>query len=181
MKKIIVITALFFIATSSAIAAQESDSFKPKAFAFKRMYFGAGISSNDLIDTVRINGNSVSYDRAQGYQVFVGYDLGMRASNFKLLLEGGYHDSGEFKGKIKATGVKIEERLQGPWAAGVVAYEFVPRFEGFVRAGFSGGDDSGFLMGAGVGFKVIKNLSLRVEAVRRDETSSFQLNAIFHP
>jgi len=178
MKKIIVITVLFFIATSSAIAAQETDSFKPKAFAFKRMYFGGGISSNDLIDTVRIYGNSVSYDRAQGYQVFVGYDLGMRASNFKLLVEAGYHDSGEFKGKVKATGARDEFRNTGPWASGVISYEFVPRFEGFVRAGYQFQDDSGFLMGAG---KVIKNLSLRVEAVRRDETSSFQLNAIFHP
>ncbi|MFV1992847.1 MAG: hypothetical protein ACC635_03005 [Acidiferrobacterales bacterium] len=181
MKKIIVLTMLFFIATSSAIAAQEADSFKPKAFAFKRMYFGGGISSNDLIDTVRINGNSVSYDRTQGYQVFAGYDLGMRASNFKLLVEAGYHDSGEFKGKVKATGVRNEFRNTGPWASGVIAYEFVPRFEGFVRAGYQFQDDSGFLMGLGLGFKVIKNLSLRVEGVRRDETSSFQLNAIFHP
>ena len=178
MRKILLLTVLFFIATSSAIAA---NTYKPKAFAFDRMYFGAGLSLNDLIDTVRISGNSVSYDRAQGYQIFVGYDLGMRANNFKLLVEAGYHDSGEFKGTVKATGAKDEFRNTGPWAAGVVSYEFVPRFEGFVRAGYQFQDDSGFLMGAGVGFKVIKNLSLRFEGVRRNETSSLQLNAIFHP
>lgn len=179
MKKIFMILGLFVAATSAAVAA---DNFKPKAFAFDRMYFGAGVSSNQIIDTRRdVFGNSVDYDMAQGFQALVGYDLGMRAKDFKLLVEVGYHDSGEFKGEVKNTGQKFDFRNKGPWASAVVSYEFLPRFDGLVRLGYDGGDDRGPMFGAGVGYKIIKNLSLRAEAVRRDETNSFQLNVLFHP
>jgi opacity protein-like surface antigen len=178
MKKFFMVLGLFVVATSAVMAA---DNFKPKAFAFDRMYFGAGVSTNDLIDTQRVFGNSIDYDMAQGFQALVGYDLGMRAKGFKLLVEVGYHDSGEFKGKIKSTGQKFDFRNKGPWTAAVVSYEFVPRFDGLVRLGYQFEDDRGPMFGAGVGYRVIKNLSLRVEAVRRDETNSFQFNVLFHP
>jgi len=179
MKNILLVTGLFIAGMSSAMAA---DSFKPKAFAFDRMYFGAGVSTNELIDTQRdIFGNKVDYDMAQGFQVLVGYDLGMRAKDFRLLVEVGYHDSGEFKGEVKNTGQKVDFRNKGPWASGVVSYEFVPRFDGLLRLGYQAEDDKGFMVGAGVGYKVIKNMSIRFEAVRRDETNALQWNALCHP
>lgn len=174
------LAAILLVAQSNAIAAQ--DNYAPKAFDFDRMYFGAGVSTNELLDTYRINNFEIDYEMANGYQFLVGYDLGMRAKDFKLLVEVGYHDSGEFKGEIKNTGLDAPEfRNKGPWTAAVVSYDFVPQFNGFVRLGYQFEDDRGRMFGAGVGYKVIKNMSLRGEIVRRDETNSFQLNFLFHP
>lgn len=176
MRKILMMAGLFIFTSSIAVAA---DNFKPKAFDFGRMYFGAGVSSNEITDTGLTR--TVRYDRANGYQILVGYDLGMRAKDFRVLVEVGYQDSGEFKGKVKATSANADERLRGPWASAIVSYEFVPRFDGFLRLGYDGGDDKGLMMGAGVGYKIIKNFTLRLEGVSRNDTNSLQVNAIFHP
>lgn len=60
-----------------------------------------------------------------------------------------------------------------------MSYEFLPRFDGFMRLGYQGEDDKGFMMGAGVGYKVIKNLSLRFEAVHRVKPTHFRSTRFF--
>ena len=48
------------------------------------------------------------------------------------------------------------------------------------RAGFDIGDDSGLMVGAGLGYIVDEKSELRFEYVARDEVDSWQFNFLYH-
>ena len=150
--------ALVGMGISSVAAAQ---GFEPS-----KMFFGGGISSNEMSDS----------DSATGWQVFGGYSFGEVTRNIIIDAEVGYMDTGSMdrpgRGSVTANGL---------WGAGVVRLIITPTIEALGRVGADFGDDDGLLAGIGVGFNLTKNFKLRLEYVQRDNTDSIQLNLVYQP
>ena len=105
-----------------------------------------------------------------GFQIFGAYDLrnlnlmeGVRSS-----IEVGYMDYG-FNGADS----------DGIWSTFVVGGDISGSVNWLVRAGFDFGDDSGLMVGAGLGAELDKRTRLRFEYVVRDEVDSIQLNLVY--
>ena len=180
MKKLLTVIAMIFAGMQ---AAHAENVYKPKPFEFERMYFGAGLTYNQILETFRYSGVSIDYDPSIGFQALIGYDLGMQINKMRVLVEGGYHDTGEFQGEVTIGGNKFEftKRYQGPWAAAIASYEFLPRFDGQLRLGYDAGDAKGPLFGIGANYWLIRNLGLQANIVRRSEYNSVQFNVLFRP
>lgn len=148
--------ALVAIGFSSVAAAQGFDQ--------RRLFFGAGLSSNSV---------SGSDNNPTGFQFFGGYNFAEIAPKFQVDAEVGYMDSGKFKpGNGKANGV---------WATGLGRYMVAPQVELIARLGYDFGDDDGFMAGLGAGYIVNPHLKLRLEYVARDNIDSIQFNVVFYP
>lgn len=152
------VIGLIAMAISSVATAQGFDTNK--------LFFGAGLSSNDMSGT----------GSATGWQLFGGYGFGEVTRNVFIDAEVGYMDSGDMSrpggGDVKANGL---------WAAGVGRLLVTPNIEVLGRLGADFGDDDGLLAGVGVGFIVTKNIKLRLEYVQRDNVNSIQFNFVFQP
>jgi hypothetical protein len=126
------------------------------------MSIGIGIARNSV--------DSVGNDNSEiGFQFFGAYDL-----NQVKLIEGarssielGYMDYG-FDGRD--TG--------GLWTTFVLDGVIRENLGWLARLGL--GDDSGLMLGAGVGFRMNSVTQLRVEYVIRDDIDSLQFNLIYH-
>lgn len=124
---------------------------------------GAGLASNSV--------DAPGSDNETGFQFFGAYDL----SNVNLMngvdtsLEFGYMDYG-FSGRDDG----------GLWVNGVIDGAIRPNFGWLARLGLDLGDDSGLMLGAGIGFKLDPRLQLRFEYVIRDDIDSLQVNFIYH-
>jgi len=154
----VLLIALIGMGISSVAAAQ---GFEPS-----KMFFGGGISSNEMSDS----------DSATGWQVFGGYSFGEVTRNIIIDAEVGYMDTGSMdrpgRGSVKANGL---------WATGVARLIVTPTIEVLGRVGADFGDDDGLMAGIGVGFNLTKSFKLRFEYVQRENTDSIQLNLVFQP
>ena len=151
------VIGLIGMALSSAAVAQAVDT--------SRLFFGAGLSSNEVSGS----------DSAVGWQVFGGYGFGQVASNLYFDAEVGYMDTGDMErpgGDVKANGL---------WAAGVGRFLVTPNIELLGRLGLDFGDDDGLLGGIGAGLILTKNIKLRLEYVQRDKVDSWQFNFVYQP
>ena len=148
---------LIGMALSSVALAQGFDTNK--------LFFGAGVSSNDVSGS----------DSATGFQIFGGYGFGEVTRNVFIDAEVGYMDTGNMSrpgGNVKAKGL---------WASGVGRLMVAPSVELIGRLGFDFGDDDGLLAGIGAGVLLTKNFKLRLEYVQRDNVNSVQFNIVFQP
>ena len=125
---------------------------------------GAGISSNSIDD------DDLDEDDEIGFQFFVAYDLvevnlmdGVNSSIELGLMDYGY--------KRDSTGI---------WGTFTVDGIISGDLGWLARAGFDIGDDSGLMVGAGLGYIVDERTELRFEYVARDEGDSLQFNYLFH-
>ena len=149
------------------IIAMALSSFASAAEGFdtNKLFFGAGLSSNDVSGS----------DSAAGWQVFGGYGFGEVATKLYIDAEVGYMDSGKM---TKGLGTVSYDGL---WATGVVRYLVVPSVELIGRLGVDFGDDNGLMAGIGAGLILTKNFKIRLEFVQRDNLNSVQLNLVFQP
>lgn len=148
---------IFAMAISSVAPAQGFDTAK--------LFFGAGVSSNEVSGS----------DSATGFQFFGGYGFGEVTRNVFVDAEIGYMDTGSM-----TTGTR-KEKANGLWAAGVGRLMVHPSVELIGRLGLDFGDDDGLLAGVGVGLVLTKNFRLRLEYVQRDRVDSIQFNFVFQP
>jgi opacity protein-like surface antigen len=167
MRKVIRLLAIACLALgmSGVEAAQGLDS--------KKLFFGAGLSSNSMSGT----------DSALGYQFFGGYNFGEVQHRLNLDLEVGYMDTGNMKSTVclPLVGcVSTEAKAKGLWSTAVARYSLSPSIELLGRLGYDFGDDDGLMFGVGLGFPMSKQLTLRGEIVERDHVESLQFNAVFH-
>ncbi len=142
------------------------------AFAQQPFYMGAGLGYNDL---------DGPWDNAVGFQIFGGYDFGLKLGSARTALEVGYMDSGDFEYDYCPLGYcyKYEDNATGLWANGVVALPLNPAFDLIGRLGFDFGDDDGFMFGVGAGYDVSREVQIRGEYVVRDHIDSLQANFLY--
>ena len=91
-------------------------------------------------------------------------------------------DTGNMKGDVTVLGVNlgpIKVKDKGLWGTGVVRYSASPQVDVLGRLGLDLGDDSGLMVGIGVGYWFDKKIQLRGEYVARDTVNSLQLNLVF--
>jgi len=151
------VIGLIGLALSTVAVAQGLDTSK--------LFFGAGLSSNDVSGS----------DSATGYQIFGGYGFGEVTPKVFIDAEVGYMDTGNMTrrgGNVKANGL---------WANGVGRLMLAPSIELIGRLGMDFGDDDGLMAGIGVGFLLTRSVKLRLEFVQRDNVDSVQLNFVFQP
>jgi hypothetical protein len=156
----VVATVLMLTAFSSAMAA---------GFDTHNLYFGGGLSQNEV--------SGPGSDTGTGVQVFAGYELLEMAKNFYLDVEAGYMQTGNMD--ITDGPLAADDNAKGPWATAVARYTIAPQWEVLVRTGVDLGDDDGFMIGAGGGFIINKQMKVRLEYVERDHIESIQANFIF--
>jgi hypothetical protein len=125
---------------------------------------GAGISSNSIDD------DGLDEDDEIGFQFFVAYDLievslmeGVNSSIELGLMDYGY--------KRDSTGI---------WGTYTVDGIISGDLGWLARAGIDIGDDSGLMLGAGLGYILDERTELRFEYVARDEGDSLQFNYLYH-
>lgn len=137
-----------------------------RGFDSTRIFFGGGLSSNEI-------GSS---DNGTGFQIFTGYGFGEVAPNINIDAEVGYMDTGNMN-----TRVGLDTSANGLWATGVGRLSLNPQFDLLARAGLDFGDDEGVMVGIGGGLNVSRQLQTRLEFVQRDNVDSLQLNVVYHP
>lgn len=158
-----VVAAAAMIAACSAAMAQQRGS----GFDSNRLFFGAGISQNDIARS----------DDGTGYQFFGGYEFGEVAKNIVADVEVGYMNTGN----MDLPGPAGSSKAKGLWTTGVGRLVLNPQWELLGRAGIDFGDDDGFMLGVGAGFHIDQQSTLRFELVERDEVSSLQVNFVYRP
>lgn len=126
------------------------------------IYFGGGVSANSWGSEDEI-----------GWQVFGGYDTGVRVGQAELAVEAGYMRAGDVG--------RFDRKVDGIWATGVATLDIGPQWTALGRFGLDFGDDDGFMIGAGVGYALNAKAELRGEFVIRDNIDSLQLNYVYRP
>lgn len=135
-----------------------------------KLYLGGGLGFNSL--------SGIDFSDGMGYQLFGGYDLPVKMGKGKLSVEAGYMDSGDIEfGAIPFFG-PLEARFKGLWGTAVFSLPLQNKLNVLARAGFDIGDDDGFMIGAGLGFKLNPKMELRGEYVIRDFVDSLQINLV---
>jgi len=165
-----VVIAVIAMGLSSVASAQGLDT--------KKLFFGAGLSSNDVSGS----------DNGTGYQFFGGYGFGEVSPKVFVDVEVGYMDTGKMKYEVCQNVPFVgnvcssaDAKAKGLWATGVGRLMVAPDIELIGRAGLDFGDDDGFMFGVGAGYLMNKNAKLRLEFVERDEVSSLQFNFVYQP
>ena len=148
---------LIGMALSTVAVAQGLDTSK--------LFFGAGLSSNDVSGS----------DSATGYQIFGGYGFGEVTPKVFIDAEVGYMDTG----KMTKGGSNVDAK--GIWANGVGRLMVTPSVELIGRLGLDFGDDDGLMAGIGAVVLLSKNFKLRLEFVQRDDVNSVQFNFVYLP
>lgn len=128
------------------------------------------LDKNRLSVGVGISDNSVRKADETGFQVFIAYDLNQVnvMEGLKSSVEFGLMDYG------------FSRDSTGIWGTYVVEGAFSGQFGWLARAGFDIGDDSGLMVGAGLGYAIDEKKKLRLEYVVRDDVDSLQFNFLFH-
>lgn len=161
------------LSTATAVAAPRGKQ-PQSGFDTTRIFFGGGISSNEINNS----------DNGTGFQLFGGYGFGEVAPNINIDAEVGYMDTGDMEFRVAGpfgTTFTAEDNAQGLWATAVGRLSLNPQFDLLARAGFDFGDDDGFMIGIGGGLNISRQLQTRLEYVQRDNVDSLQLNLVFHP
>ena len=121
---------------------------------------GGGISTNSVSGPV---------SDEIGYQFFGAYNLN------QINLMEGVHSSVEF-GYMD---YGFSGDSSGIWATYVVDGSLGGKFDWLARLGLDIGDDSGLMLGVGLGYSVNSRMELRGEYVIRDEVDSLQFNILY--
>lgn len=153
------------LSTATAVAAPPKGKQPQSGFDTTRIFFGGGVSSNEIENS----------DNGTGFQLFAGYGFGEVAPNINIDAEVGYMDTGDMDFGPFSTSAN------GLWANAVGRLSLNPQFDLLARAGLDFGDDDGFMIGIGGGLNVSRQLQTRLEYVQRDNVDSLQLNLVFHP
>ena len=168
--KLITLCVALATALSTATAVAAPRGKQPQSgFDTTRIFFGGGVSSNEID----------SSDNGIGFQIFAGYGFGEVAPNINIDAEVGYMDSGDMD--VRVGPFTQDVSANGIWATGVGRLSINPQFDLLARAGFDFGDDDGFMIGIGGGLNISRQLQTRLEYVQRDNVDSLQLNFVFHP
>ena len=161
-KNFTVLTALLLsVSLIAPVFAANSSAKKGPLLDKGKFSIGAGISLNSVSGPV---------DDEVGFQFFGAYDL----TKLKLMdgvdssVEFGYMDYG-FSGAD----------TNGIWGTYVIDGVMSGRFGWLARLGLDLGDDSGFMLGAGLSFALSKKVDTRLEFVARDEVNSLQFNVLY--
>jgi len=125
-----------------------------------KLSIGVGVSNNSVSGPV---------DDEPGYQFFAAYDL------VTVNLIDGVESSVEFG----VMDYGYERDSTGIWGTYVIDGKFTGQFGWLGRIGLDIGDDSGFMLGAGVGYDFGPKVATRLEYVIRDEVKSLQLNFLY--
>lgn len=158
MKKTIAVMGL--VIASASVHAQNINT--------KQIYFGAGISSNDI-----------SYaNSAVGFQVFGGIPLNVNLGNVQTALEVGYMNSGNFD--VNTPFGTYSTNATGIWSTAVATLPLQNNLDLVGRLGYDFGDDNGMMIGAGLGVPVANNMKVRFEYVIRDHIDSLQANLVIY-
>lgn len=174
MKLLTVCVALATVLSTATAVAAPKGKQPQSGFDSTRIFFGGGISSNEVN----------SSDNGTGFQIFAGYGFGEVAPNINIDAEVGYMDTGDMETRVTIPGfgtVTADGNAQGLWATAVGRLSLNPSFDLLARAGFDFGDDDGFMIGIGGGLNISRQLQTRLEYVQRDNVDSLQLNFVFHP
>lgn len=138
------------------VIADESQPLLDK----NKFSIGAGISTNSV--------SGPASDEI-GYQFFGAYNLN------QINLMEGVHSSVEF-GYMD---YGFSGDSSGIWATYVVDGSLGGKFGWLARLGLDIGDDSGLMLGIGLGYSVNSRMELRGEYVIRDEVDSLQFNILY--
>jgi opacity protein-like surface antigen len=138
-------------------------------FNANNLYFGAGLSNNDLS----------GFDSATGYQLFAGYPLDVNFGKGTLGVEAGYMNSGDFETTVPIIG-KVTADAKGLWGTAVGSLPITNAGSVIGRLGYDFGDDDGFMFGAGYDHKIADNVNIRLEYVVRDNIDSLQVNFVLN-
>lgn len=163
MKKI----TFLLLTTALACNATAAENKKPATLDTKQLYFGGGLSMNDI----------GFGDDAVGFQIFAGLPIPVDMGKAKLNGEVGYMDSGDFDVNLGPFGT-VSESASGLWANAVVDVPLQNNISLIGRAGLDFGDDDGIMIGGGLGFHTSNKLEIRVEYVIRDNIDSLQANVV---
>ncbi len=161
-----VIRVLLIGLAGMAISAVADAQAQSRGFDAGKLFFGAGLSSNDTSGS----------DDATGWQLFGGYGFGEVTRNVFIDAEVGYMDTGNMSRPGRS-----DAKANGLWATGVGRLLVTPGIEVLGRLGLDFGDDDGLMAGIGVGFIVARNIKLRLEFVQRDNVDSLQFNFVYQP
>jgi hypothetical protein len=155
------LAALFFILLSSSYITPVFAAESEPLLESRNFSIGAGISTNSV---------SGPASDETGFQIFGAYDLNQvnLAEGVNSSIEFGLMDYG-FSGN--STGI---------WATYVIDGPISGRFGWVGRLGLDVGDDSGLMLGAGLGWSVNSKIDLRGEYVIRDDIDSLQFNFLYH-
>ena len=154
-------TLLLSVSLITPVFAENSSAKKGPLLDKNKFSIGAGISRNSVSGPV---------DDEVGFQFFGAYDL----TKLKLMdgvdssVEFGYMDYG-FSG-VDTNGI---------WGTYVIDGVMSGQFGWLARLGFDLGDDSGFMLGAGLSYALSKKVVTRLEFVARDEVNSLQFNVLY--
>jgi len=151
---IITLLSGFYLST---LSADESEPLLEKS----KFSIGAGVSNNSI--------SGPASDKF-GFQLFGAYDITQvnLVESVKSSVEFGLMDYG-FSGD--STGI---------WATYVIDGPISGRFGWLGRLGYDFGDDSGVMIGAGLGWALNSKMDLRGEYVIRDDVDSLQFNFLYH-
>ena len=153
--------------TILAVSALFAFNVQAEGFDANQIFFGAGISNNDI----------GSADDATGFQIFAGMPIPVDMGKAKLSGEVGYMDSGDFEQNLPFGGTNSFD-VKGIWANAVVEVPVGKSINLLGRAGLDFGDDDGFMLGGGIGIPVSNKIDIRVEYVLRDNIDSLQANIV---
>lgn len=174
MKGITLCIALVSVLATATASAAPRGKQPQSGFDTTRIFFGGGLSSNEVD----------SSDNGTGFQLFTGYGFGEVAPNINIDAEVGYMDTGDMEVRFPGpfgTTLVADGSAKGLWANAVGRLSLNPQFDLLARAGLDFGDDDGFMIGIGGGLNVSRQLQTRLEYVQRDNVDSLQLNLVFHP
>lgn len=167
MNKIIPVLGLL-IATSTTAYAQNANT--KQGFDAKQIYFGGGISSNDI-----------SYaNSAVGFQIFGGLPLNLNLGKAKTAIEVGYMNSGNFDRTFNGPfgTYTASAHATGIWSTAVATLPLQNNMNLVGRLGYDFGDDDGVMFGGGLGVALANKMEVRFEYVIRDHIDSLQANLV---
>ena len=155
-KRLSLLCALFL---STQVAAEQKATNQP-LLDKNKFSIGVGAARNSV----------GSFDET-GFQFFAGYDLDEvnLMDGVNTSIEMGYLDYGFSSGDD-----------DGLWINAVVDGALSNKLGWLARAGLDLGDDSGLMVGAGVGLDLNARTTLRFEYVIRDDVDSIQFNLRYH-
>lgn len=155
------LAAMLLAGFTSQVSAEEA------AIDVDKLYFGGGISDNDL------HGQD-----ATGLQFLLGYPLEVKFGKGKLALEAGYMDSGRFNRAVGPLRI-VSTEATGFWGTMVGSWKVADRTAVLGRFGLDIGDDDGLMYGVGLGYDLTEKVAVRGEYVLRDNIDSLQFNFVF--
>ena len=140
-------------------------------------YVGVGLTNNT-------SDQDNLYKPAGGYQIYGGYDLGIKIANLvNLKVEGGLHDSGDYEGKPQIVNNNLVTSAtystSGLWAAAVFDYTILNRIGIHATAGLDMGDDDGLLFGGGLSYKFSHKITMNGDYIYRGDSESAQFNVSY--